>query len=118
MTKKTDSGIDAGKPALVMALYRPKPGKGPELDALVRKHFPILKEYGLTTDRAPFIGRSSDSTIIEIFEWRNPEAAKKAHDHPAVARIWEAMAMVCEFGTLEQLPESRKPFPQFSAFGA
>ncbi|MCX6119637.1 MAG: hypothetical protein NT027_19030 [Proteobacteria bacterium] len=44
-------------------------------------------------------------------------AAKRSHDHPAVAKIWEAMAKVCDFGTLNQLPESQKVFPQFqSAF--
>ncbi len=34
--------------------------------------------------------------------------------HPAVAQIWEAMAMVCDFGTLDQLPEAKNPFPHFT----
>lgn len=102
------------KPEVVIALYRPKDGKTKELEALVQKHFPILKEFGLTTGKDPFIGRSSDGTILEIFEWANQEAAKKAHDHPAVAKIWEAMAIVCDFGTLSQLPEAANRFPHFS----
>ncbi len=101
------------KAVVVMAMYRPKQGKVSELETLVKKHFPVLKEYGLTTERSPFIGRSSDGTIVEVFEWATPEAAQKAHDHPAVAKIWEAMAVVCEFGKLEQLPEAKKPFPHF-----
>jgi hypothetical protein len=105
-------------PEVVIAMYRPKSGKNIELDALVKKHFPILQEYGLTTDRVPFIGRSEDGTVIEIFEWASREKAKSAHDHPAVAQIWEAMAMVCDFGKLEQLPESKNMFPHFEkAFG-
>ena len=100
-------------PQLVMAMYRPKEGKTSELETLVKKHFPLLKEYELTTEQAPFIGRSSDGTIVEVFEWASPDAARKAHDHPAVAKIWEAMAVVCDFGQLEQLPESKKPFPHF-----
>ena len=104
------------KPEVVIAMYRARPGKMQELEPLVRKHFPILKEYGLTTDKDPFIGRSSDDTILEIFEWANIESAKKAHDHPAVAKIWEAMAVVCEFGKLEQLPEAKNMFPHFSKF--
>lgn len=105
-------------PVVVIALYRPKEGKIKELETLVQRHFPTLKEYGLTTDRAPFIGRSTDGTILEVFEWISNEAAQKAHDHPAVAKIWEAMAMVCEFGKLEQLPEAKKMFPHFQlAFG-
>lgn len=101
------------KPEVVIAVYRPKEGKTRELDVLVKKHFPILKEYGLTTGKDPFIGRSSDGTILEVFEWANPEAAKKAHDHPAVAKIWEAMAVICDFGTLSQIPEAENRFPHF-----
>jgi len=101
------------KPEVVIAMYRPKEGKLKELEVLVRKHFPILKEYGLTTDRDSYIGRSGDGTILEIFEWASQESAEKAHDHPAVAKIWEAMAMVCEFGRLEQLPEAKNRFPHF-----
>jgi hypothetical protein len=100
-------------PEVVIAMYRPKNGKTTELEALVQKHFPILKEYGLTTERAPFIGRSTDGTLVEIFEWASREAAEKAHDHPAVAKIWEAMAMVCDFGKLNQLAEAGNMFPHF-----
>jgi hypothetical protein len=102
------------QPEVVIALYRPKAGKVSELEQLVKAHFPVLKEYGLTTERETLIARSSDGTIIEIFEWASSEAAKKAHDHPAVAKIWEAMAMVCDFGKLEGLAEAKQPFPHFS----
>lgn len=101
------------KPEVVIAMYRPKAGKTKELEALVQRHFPILKEYGLTTGKESFIGRSSDGTFVEVFEWANMEAAEKAHDHPAVAKIWEAMAVVCDFGTLSQMPEATNRFPHF-----
>jgi hypothetical protein len=102
---------------MVMAIYRPKEGKSADLDKLVRRHYPVLKEYGLATERAPFIGRSAGGAAIEVFEWVSSEAARKAHDHPAVAQIWEAMAQVCDFGRLGDLPEAAKPFPQFGPFG-
>lgn len=101
------------QPIVVIAMYRPKEGKTRELEALVKQHYPVLNEYGLATDRAPFLGRSADGTIIETFEWISGEAAAKAHDHPAVAKIWEAMAMVCEFGKLGELAEAKKVFPSF-----
>lgn len=78
------------KPEVVIAMYRPKDGKKAEVEALVKKHFSVLHECGLTTERAPFIGRAEDGTILEIFEWASPEKAKQAHDHPAVAQIWDA----------------------------
>ncbi len=106
------------KPEVVIAMYRPKDGKSAELDVLVQKHFPTLKEYGLTTNREPFLGRSEDGTILEIFEWASPATAKQAHDHPAVAKIWEAMAKICEFGKLNELREANNMFPHFTkAFG-
>lgn len=101
------------KPQLVMAMYRPKAGQLPQLEALVHKHYPTLKEYGLTTAQAPYLGRSEDGTLIEVFEWISADAARSAHDHPAIAKIWEAMAMVCDFGQLAQLPEAKRPFPHF-----
>ena len=101
------------KPEVVIALYRPKSGQQSALETLVKKHFPILKEYGLTTERAPFCGRSEDGTILEVFEWANAEKAKQAHDHPADAQIWEGMAMVCEFAKLDQFPEAKNMFPHF-----
>lgn len=101
------------KPEVVIAIYNPIAGKTPELEALMRKHFSILKECGLTTDRESFIGRSANGAILEIFEWISREAAQKAHDHPAVAKIWEAMAQVCDFGSLGQLPEANGRFPHF-----
>jgi hypothetical protein len=101
------------RPELVIAMYRPKSGKIAELESLVQKHFPVLRESGLTTDKDSFIGRSSDGTIIEIFEWVSLDAAQKAHDHPAVAKIWEEMGLVCDFGKLNQLPEAEQRFPHF-----
>jgi hypothetical protein len=102
------------KPEMVIAIYQPKEGKTKELEALVKKHFSTLKEYGLTTERESFISRSKGGAQLEVFEWISAEAAEKAHDHPAVAKIWEAMAMVCDFGKLDQLPEANGSFPQFT----
>jgi len=101
------------KSEVVIAIYRPKPGKISTLEELVKKHYSTLKEYGLATDRETLICRSSDQSILEIFEWVSAEAAEKAHDHPAVAKIWEAMAVVCDFGKLDQLPEAKSRFPHF-----
>ncbi len=82
------------KSELVIALYRPKPGKLAALEALVKRHFATLKECGLTSERPPFIARSSDGTIIEAFEWASAEAALSAHDNPKVGEIWGPMSEV------------------------
>ncbi len=34
--------------------------------------------------------------MIEVFEWVDPEAAARAHTHPEVSEVWEAMGPLCE----------------------
>jgi hypothetical protein len=100
-------------PEVVFALYRPHAGKDAELRTLIRQHIPALRELELITDRAPLLVRSQDGTYIEIFEWRTSDAARIAHEHPAVARIWEAMGQIADFPALEGLSESSGRFPHF-----
>lgn len=50
---------------------------------------------------------------MEIFEWRTGVSARQAHEHPEVARIWEAMAQVAELPALSSLEECELRFPHF-----
>ncbi|MEZ0228233.1 MAG: hypothetical protein ACAI25_06385 [Planctomycetota bacterium] len=102
------------KPEIVFAAYRPKKGKEKELEALVSKHTPTLLDLELVTDRKPIVCRAKDGTVIEVFEWRSMDAARKAHELPAVAAIWEAMAVVADFAKLDSLDESHGEFPHFT----
>jgi hypothetical protein len=101
------------KPEIVLALYRPHEGKDAELRRLIAQHLPTLRRLELVTDRPAILVRSEDGTYIEIFEWRTAEAADLAHQHPEVARVWEAMGQVADFPTLDALAEARKTFPHF-----
>jgi hypothetical protein len=64
---------------------------------LVKKHLPILRELELATDRSNYIAKSSDGTIIEVFEWTSQNATKAAHQHPAITDIWEKNDIDCRF---------------------
>jgi len=97
---------------IVMALYRAHPGHEDELAAVVARHFPVLQEQGLVTDRAPMLMRSSDGTWIEIFEWVDG-GAERAHTNPAVQEVWGAMMPIADFTTLAELPEADRRFPHF-----
>jgi hypothetical protein len=101
-------------PIISISLYRPKPGKAKELEALVARHMPTLRELGLVTDRAAILARSEDGTIIEVFEWRSGEAIGKAHQHPKLAQVWEGMGAIAEFPSLASLPEANGRFPNFA----
>ncbi len=98
---------------VVFAAYRPRSGKGRELEKLVASHVPTLRKLGLATKREPIIVRAKDGTIVEIFEWVSNKAAHDAHEHPAVARIWEAMGKVADFVPLGALTESKRPFTHY-----
>lgn len=101
------------KPAIVVATYLTKEGKGTEFEQLLAKHVPTLQELGFATSREPIIGRSKDGSYIEVFEWQSDDAPRRAHEHPVVADIWEKMAVLAKFGTLSSLAESTALFPHF-----
>ena len=101
-------------PQVVFALYRPRDGKDEEFRSVLGLHIPTLRRLGLITDRAEILVKSRNGTYIEIFEWSTPEAAGQAHQHPEVAKVWEAMGQVADLPTLESLDEAKARFPNFA----
>jgi len=99
--------------AIVIAMYSPKKDKETDFDRLINIHIPTLREFGLITDREPIIAKSSDGTVLEIFEWVDESAPARAHEHPAVAKIWAEMGEIGRFETLGSLAEAGKTFPHF-----
>ncbi len=102
---------------IVFALYRPHPAKEKALEKLVRDHVPTLLRLGLVTDRAALHARAKNGTVIEVFEWTSRDAARRAHEHPEVARVWEAMGEVSNFVSLDTLEEATGTFPHFQPMG-
>lgn len=98
-------------PEVVIAMYKPHEGKDSELRTLIREHVPTLRRLELITDRPALLVRARDGTYLEIFEWRQVGVA---HEHPEVARIWEAMELVADFATLSGLDEASRNFPHFT----
>lgn len=102
------------KSEIVFAVYRPHPGKSEALKKLVKEHVPTLRNLGLATSRPEILVQAADGTFVEVFEWKSGEAASQAHEHPVVAKIWEAMGQVCDFSSLDSLKEAKKPFSHFT----
>jgi hypothetical protein len=98
---------------IVIALYKPNPGQDEALRGLIRKHLPTLREFGLATDRPSMLMRAGDGTYLEIFEWVSEEASAQAHEHPAVAKIWDGMGAIGGMPSLDALAESKRPFSHF-----
>jgi hypothetical protein len=101
------------KPEVVLALYRPHPGKDADLQRLIARHLPVLRRLELVTDRPGWLMRAQDGTYIEVFEWRTAESARLAHEHPEVAKVWEAMGEIADFPALESLAEAKERFSHF-----
>jgi hypothetical protein len=78
--------------------------KHDELDAfleLIDRHWATLRELELVTDKEPevLVGPDRETgapVVVELFEWSDAEATGRAHTHPAVSGVWEAMGPLCE----------------------
>lgn len=99
---------------MVIAAFRPKPGREVDLLACVRDHLPILRAEGLATARPPIVLRAADGTLLEIFEWVSPAAIDAAHANPRVLALWERYAACCDYVTLADLAEAKQQFPSFA----
>ena len=98
---------------MVMALFRPKPGRSADLMACMRDHMPVLRGQGLATARPNTILRARDGTLIEIFEWVSQQAIDAAHSNPEVGKLWARYSECCDYVTLGDLDESKSLFPEF-----
>ncbi|WP_196161556.1 putative quinol monooxygenase [Reinekea sp. G2M2-21] len=99
---------------IVIAGYKPKPGKEAELKALMNTHLPRLRAEGLVTDRESIIMQASDGTILEVFEWASNEAIESAHHNPEVQKMWQEYAAVCEYVPIADVAESTQLFSNFT----
>ena len=100
---------------IVIAAFKPKPGQQALLRTVVAKHWRILLEQGLVTERPRVVMQAADGTVLEVFEWRSPEAIEQAHQNPAVLALWVEFEAACEYVPLASLAESAHPFSEFDA---
>ena len=101
---------------IVIVAYKAKPGKEEILQDLMRKHYNALKELDLVSERKPVLMNAKDNTIIEVFEWKDKDAIKAAHNHPEVLKMWAEYNEACEYVPLNTLAESKDMFAEFSSF--
>ena len=97
----------------VIVAYKPKPGKSEQLNQVVAKHLHVLVTERLVTEKAAYVMRSKDGTLVEVFEWLSAEAIERAHSNPAVLALWSEFSAVCEYVPLAGLSESQQMFAEF-----
>ena len=99
---------------LVIAAYKPKPGREADLAALMETHVSTLRSQGLVTDRDSILMSAADGTLVEVFEWVSREAIASAHENRAVLEMWERYSQVCDYVPVSQLDEAQQPFSEFT----
>lgn len=82
---------------MVIACYRPKPGKDEALLKLMKSHLPTLRAEDLVGDGPSLCGRAKDGTIVEVFCWKSQEAIDAAHENPQVLSMWGKYAEACDY---------------------
>lgn len=98
---------DSKDPVNRLVLYHPKPGKLAELEAIVKRHGPILRKLGLITEDPVRVYRGTDlrkpdagAFLVEHFLWREGSSSDVAHQTPEVMAVWETMGPYLEDLTL------------------
>lgn len=97
----------------VIAAFRPLPGRQAELLEVVERHWRVLRAEALVTDQPRHAMQAADGTVIEVFEWRSPEAIEQAHVNPAVQALWRDFEAVCTYVPLAAVAEAAHPFSEF-----
>jgi len=97
----------------VIAAFRPKAGQAQALQAVVAKHWHVLRDQGLVTEREPFVMKAADGTLLEVFEWRSAQAIEQAHSNPAVLALWSAFEAACDYVPLASVAEAQHLFAEF-----
>ena len=101
---------------IVIVAYKPKQGEEEVLKNLMRKHYSVLKDQDLITDRKSILMQAKDGTIVEVFEWKSEDAIKAAHTNTEVLKMWEEYVEACEYLPLYKLEETKDLFAEFTPF--
>ena len=84
----------------VICIYRVARGNEQAFTRLLERHWPVLHELGLVTDRRPthYRGAEQDGRplFVEIFEWKASDSSDLAPKHPDVMEVWERMDKLTE----------------------
>ena len=95
---------------MVIACYRPKPGKDDDLLALMKTHLPVLRAEGLVGDGPSLCGRAPDGVIVEVFQWKSRDALDAAHNNPQVLALWGQFAQVCDYTVIADVAGAKDMF--------
>jgi hypothetical protein len=101
-----------GNPSFAICTYRVTQGKEEKFIALLKRHWPTLRDSGFVENRPSQVFRGIDESggtfFVEILEWKDSDMPNHAHEVPAVMSLWEPMGKCCE----SRLGRPAMEFPQ------
>lgn len=100
---------------VVIVAYTLKPGREVQPLAIVGRHLDVLRAEGLVTERAPYVMRAANGSVLEVFEWLSADAVQRAHRSPAVQALWAEFGAACDYTPLARLSETQHPFAEFES---
>ena len=56
--------------------------------------------------------QSKNGIYIEIFVWKSNNAIEEAHKNSEVQKLWDEMAKVCDFTSLNSIEKAKEYFEQ------
>ena len=98
---------------IVIAAFKPKPGREEELMQCITVRLPLLRKLGFATDRTNITMRTSDGTILDVSEWVDDAAIALAHQTPEVLELWGRFDKCSDYRRLNALSEAQHDFATF-----
>jgi hypothetical protein len=99
---------------VVIACFRPLPGKADALRALTETHVQRLRDLGLATPRSGIAMETPEGDVIEVFEWVSDDAIAHAHEHPEVLAMWAEYEQCCTYIPVSEVAGADSLFPDFT----
>ena len=99
---------------VVMSAYVPKANREADLREALRRHVPSLRARGFVTQRPALHLRSRrDGTYVEVFEWVDDDASRRAHDDASIQEVWKALHAAADLKPIGSLEEAGKLYTHF-----
>ena len=99
---------------VVIACFRPLPGKEEQLRTLTKTHVQRLRDLGLATNRPGIAFATTSGDVVEVFEWISSEAIAAAHEYPEVLAMWAEYEECCVYVPVRDVPGADSLFPDFA----
>jgi hypothetical protein len=100
---------------IVIAAFKPKPGREAELMQVLSVRLPLLRKLGLATGRTNITMRAANGTILDVSEWVDDDAIARAHHLPEVLELWRRFEECSDYTKLNSLAEATHEFATFEA---